>query len=234
MRYDGANLDEVIAAHYRWLQEEDGDEVDRADFSDMSLAGLRLSGCNFYGAIMKNVDFAYADLRAANLSRAVLTGATNLSKAILNDSTDLRGAIDIPFVPIACPDTGYFTAWKAARKADDSDYVILKLLIPADANRTSATGRACRASGAMTLEIQTLDRTVLLDDRAVSIRDKAFAYVVGETARVANFEQDRWRSSVPGIHFFINRQDAVEYATSYEKVKTILDDIRNEERSDMP
>ena len=41
--------------------------------------------------------------------------------------------------------------------------------------------------------------------------DKDFIYKVGEVVSVEDFCEDRWKECGQGIHFFINRQSAVEY-----------------------
>ena len=41
--------------------------------------------------------------------------------------------------------------------------------------------------------------------------DSRFVYRIGETVEVPNFDDDRWNECAPGIHFFITRQEAVEY-----------------------
>lgn len=64
-----------------------------------------------------------ADLREANLREANMSGA------------DLRGAENVPFVPMACPSHGSFTAFKKARGG-----LIVELLIPEDARRFSGAG----------------------------------------------------------------------------------------------
>jgi hypothetical protein len=40
---------------------------------------------------------------------------------------------------------------------------------------------------------------------------KDFVYEVGKTVEEPNFCEDRFIECAPGIHFFINRQEAVEY-----------------------
>lgn len=36
-------------------------------------------------------------------------------------------------------------------------------------------------------------------------------YRIGEIVEELNFNEDRWNECSEGIHFFINRQEAVEY-----------------------
>ena len=130
---------------------------------------------------------------------------------------DLRGAKNVPFIPIACPDTGAFVGFKKARlySPDESvqQDVIVELEIPADARRSSATGRKCRCDKAKVLSVTTLDGVAVGADAGIvhSNHDPQFEYRVGEIVTEPNFCEDRWEECAPGIHFFINRQEAVQY-----------------------
>lgn len=129
---------------------------------------------------------------------------TDLSDADLSDA-DLYGAKNIPFISFACPDTGSFIAYKKA-----SGYIV-KLQIPEDAKRLSATSRKCRCDKAQVLEIQNFDGTTADVTEVRSSQDKNFIYKVGKTVSVDNFDKNRWNECSTGIHFFINRQEAVNY-----------------------
>lgn len=126
-----------------------------------------------------------ADLRRANLRRANLCGA--------------KGAY------MACPTDGSFIGWKKA-----SGYVV-KLQIPEDARRSSAGGEKCRCDKAYVAEIQNADGTKADIEAIHSNHDNNFAYTVGATVEVPNFDDCRWNECAPGIHFFIDRRAAVEY-----------------------
>ena len=41
--------------------------------------------------------------------------------------------------------------------------------------------------------------------------DKNFIYRIGEKVEVEHFDEDRKNECAPGIHFFITRQEAVDY-----------------------
>lgn len=129
-----------------------------------------------------------ADLREADLKGA-----------------NLRGAKDIPYVPLACPDTGSFIGWKKAQG------LIVCLEIPADAKRSSATTRKCRCDKAKVLSISNLNGVDSGLNEISSSYDSKFIYRIGETVSVDDFCEDRFNECAPGIHFFINRQDAVDY-----------------------
>ena len=109
------------------------------------------------------------------------------------------------------PDEGDIIGWKKAY-VDDTTPVIVKLLIPSDAQRSNATGRKCRASKARVLDLQDKQGNSLPPDiTALSEYDTDFTYKTGETVQVENFDTDRWNECAPGIHFFITRIEAVEY-----------------------
>ena len=114
----------------------------------------------------------------------------------------------------ACPCEGEFIAWKKCRThGEENSECIVKLLIPADAKRSSATTEKCRADKAIVLEIQDLDGNKI-DRNAYSIYEGAqnFEYKVGETVTPREpFDEDRWNECSSGIHFFIDRRAAVDY-----------------------
>lgn len=224
-----AELNEILRNHKHWILEDiDGWKEMRADLrgADLYGAGLRkatLYGADLYGADLGRADLYRADLCGADLSKANLCGANlcganlygaslrgaNLYRANLRRANlcnaDLRGANNIPFIPMACPDTGTFVAWKNANGH------IVKLEIPADARRSSATGRKCRCDKAKVIEIQELDGSPSELTEIASGYDRNFVYRVGEIAEEPKYDEDRWKECAPGIHFFINRQEAVDY-----------------------
>jgi len=134
----------------------------------------------------------------ANLCNANLYGA-NLCGA------DLRDAKNVPYIPYSCPDFGIFIGFKKANNH------IVVLEIPEDAKRLSATGRKCRCNKAKVLEIQNIDGTASELTEIKSDYDSYFIYRIGEIVSVDDFDEDRWNECSTGIHFFINRQEAVNY-----------------------
>ena len=179
-----------------------------ANLSDADLSGADLSGADLRGADLLYANLSGADFSGANLRGADLLGA-NLRNACLSganlNGADLRGAKNIPFVPMACPDTGAFIGYKKA-----SGY-ILKIEILQDARRSSSNSRKCRCDKAKVLEIQNLYGDIANVKEVKSDYDKNFIYRLGEIVEEPNFCEDRWNECAEGIHFFINRQEAVEY-----------------------
>ena len=161
----------------------------RADIDGWKDMRADLSGANLSGA-----DLSGAYLYRANLSGAYLSGAT-IEIELLNK-----------FFPICCPDTGEFIGWKKCRKG-----YIVKLKILADAKRSSAYGRKCRCSAAEVLAIEYESGDPADTDTAVSSYNGEFQYKVGEIVKVDNYDEDRRNECSTGIHFFITRQEAVDY-----------------------
>ena len=183
---DNEKLKEILERHRKWLNDEDGGE--RADLC---------------GADLRVADLRGADLRGANLYGANLYGA-NLREANLRGA-DLYGAKNIPFIPLVCPEKGSFTAFKKC-----GSYII-ELLIPQDAKRCSATTRKCRASYAKVVAITNMDGSQAEVDRVTNHAYEPIEYKIGEYVYPDSFDDDRWNECSHGIHFFINRQEAVEY-----------------------
>lgn len=171
-----------------------------ADLRGANLCGAYLRGANLYGADLCDANLCDANLRDANLRDADLRGA-NLCDA------DLRGANlrDAKGCYLSCPTEGSFIGWKKA-----SGHIV-KLRIPEDARRSSATGHKCRCDKAYVMEIQNMDGTKATEDTVRSDHDKNFVYTVGATVEVPDFDDNRWSECAPGIHFFIDRRAAVEY-----------------------
>ena len=183
-----------------------------ADLNDADLSYADLSYADLSYADLKGANLRYANLIGANLSHANLIGA-NLSRAAMKDAilsyANLRGSENLPYIPMVCPEEGAFIGWKQAKV--EGRNVIVKLEIPASAKRSSATTRKCRCSEAKVLEIYNLDGAVSEERKCYSSYDNSFIYEVGKTVKIDDFDEDRWSECSQGIHFFINRQEAIDY-----------------------
>ena len=202
-------INKILEGHKHWLNEDcKGWETMKADFSSCDLRDADLSYANLSYANLRYADLSGAYLSGANLSDADLRYANlldaDLSGANLSDAT-LLYAKEVPYIPMVCPEEGDFIGWK---KAGDK---IVKLHIPQDALRSSATTRKCRCNKAEVIEIYNTDGTIA-DERIVSSNyDSSFTYKVGETVEVQDFDTNRWNECAKGIHFFTNRQEAINY-----------------------
>ena len=144
--------------------------------------GANLEGANLYGA----------NLYGVNLFGVNLEGAY------------LKCANHVPYYPIACPSDGEFTGWKKV------DGKLIQLLIPSDAKRSSATTQKCRCDKAKVVAITDIDGSNPID----SITNSNYCtteYVVGQMVLPDKFDDNRWNECSNGIHFFINKQDAINY-----------------------
>ena len=182
------------------------------------LRGAYLRDAYLRGANLGGADLGGADLRGANLGGAYLRGAdlggADLGDAYLRDAdlrgaylrgADLGGAKIIPYIPLACPSDGAFIGWKKV------DRKLVKLEIPEDARRCSATTQKCRCDKAKVLEITDLDGSNPIDEILNNSQDVELLYKVGEMVYPDSFDENRWNECSHGIHFFINKQDAINY-----------------------
>ena len=163
-------------------------------YADMRCADMRCA--NLSGANLSCADMRCANLSGASLSGANLSGA-DLSGASANENTCMFF--------LQCPSEGSFIAWKKAQEK------IVKLLVPEDAKRSSATTLKCRCSKAKVLAIENVDGSVYSETKIRSNKDASFIYTVGETVEVKDFDENRWNECSTGIHFFISREMAVNY-----------------------
>ena len=171
-----------------------------ANLREAFLKGANLVDSNLRGADLVYADLTYSDLsginlKGANLNRANLGGAS-LSGVKYDETTS--------FFALQCPEKGSFIGYKKA------GYRIVELLITEDSLRSSATSRKCRCSKAKVLSITDFNNTENFDMVASSY-DKNFIYKVGEIIEVKDFDENRWNECSTGIHFFITRQEAINY-----------------------
>ena len=196
------DLKKILDEHLLWLNGEGG--------SRANLFGANLRGANLFGANLRDANLRCADLRNANLRCADLRNA-DLRNADLC-CADLRCAsmdqmiwnIHTAFYPLQCPDSGSYIGYKKASG------LVVELEIPADARRSSATSRKCRASKAKVLSITDINGNPG-GDQVRSNFDPNFVYAIGETVEVTDFDDNRWNECSTGIHHFITRAEAVIY-----------------------
>lgn len=133
-------------------------------------------------AMKRKANLSSADLRSANLSSANLRYAANSELAIAMTRILPEGDL-----------IGYKRCLYG---------VIVRLLIPKEAKRSSAFGRKCRAEFATVLEIST-------GTEAKSLHDNSFTYHVGDVVRPSTPFDENWvEECSTGIHFYITRLEA--------------------------
>ena len=166
-----------------------------ADLRGANLRGADLRGANLFGANLRGADLRGANLRNADLCRADLCGAS-IDQMMWNIYT--------VFYPLQCPESGSYIGYKKASG------LVVELEIPADARRSSATSRKCRASKAKVLSITDINGNPA-GGQVKSNYDPNFVYAIGETVEVTDFDDNRWNECSTGIHHFITRAEAVIY-----------------------
>ena len=211
-------------ANLRYVNLSDAD-LRNTDLSDTDLSGANLRNANLRNTNLRNANLRNTNLRNANLEGADLWNAdlinANLSYVDLSDAdlrgVNLRGA-DLRGVnlrgiktniytigySLACPEKGSFIAYKKANGC------IIKLLILEDSKRSSATTVKCRCDKAKVLDIENIDTGEKVEE-VYSDYDPKFIYKVGEIVSVDNFDNNRWNECSTGIHFFMNRENAINY-----------------------
>ena len=181
----------------------DGASLNRANLNGASLDGANLNRASLDGASLDGASLNGASLDGASLDGANLNGAS-LDGANLNRAS-LDGATNVQFIPFACPSDGAFIGWKKVKNH------LIMLEIPEDARRCSCTSQKCRCDKAKVLEITNLDTNESVSKIKNTSYFPAVTYVVGEMVYPDSFDENRWNECSHGIHFFINKQNAINY-----------------------
>jgi len=166
-----------------------GADLSRANLLGAYLSRANLSGANLSGAYLLGADLSGADLSGAYLSRA------NLSRANLSGAKDAELVIaQTRILP-----EGSLIGWKKCQNG-----VIVKLSIPADAKRSHAFGRKCRAAFVDVLE-------VIGAETARSSHNPDVIYKAGARVVPDKFDENWQEECSSGIHFFITKEEAQAY-----------------------
>jgi len=174
-------------------------DLSRADLSRANLSDANLSDANLSGAYLSRANLSDAYLSGANLSRADLSGAylsrADLSRAYLSGVKNAEWSIAVTRI---LPE-GSIIGWKKLKNG-----VLAKLLIPAEARRSHAFGRKCRAEYVDVLE-------VIGAEVGVSKHDGKTKYTAGQRVHPDKFDENWQQECAGGIHFFITREEAEAY-----------------------
>lgn len=179
-------------------------------FDECKFRGCDFTRCNMENVALKDCSFIDCDFEGADLPP--------FFKPVL-----MTGCKNVPYMPMACPEEGEFIGYKIA--SDDSviNYkimhpyenmapanILVTLKVPDDAKRSSAGGRKCRCDKA---EIIGLEHVFTHENLpiAYSKYDGRFEYRIGEEINEPDFNENRWDECSKGIHFFINRKEALQY-----------------------
>ncbi len=209
-------------------------KINKSTFDDVSFQHSNLFSCFFYHCCITSSIFAFAKISHSRFDNTniynTLFHHADLLQSIITDSDLLKvdfrysncAGVDFcnshmkkvstneltSFFQLQCPEEGSFIGYKVANKH------IIKLLITEDAKRSSATSRKCRCSKAKVLSIENLS-TGVESNQIVSDFDDKFIYEVGKIVEVEDFDMNRWKECSTGIHFFITRQEAIDYFKRY-------------------
>ena len=180
-------------------------------YSDAVIFSLDKDGLTIKRTIEKaveaKIDLRDADLRGADLSGAYLRGA-DLRAAYLSGA-DLRGAKNLHY-PLACPSDGDFVGWKKITTQDYDKYLV-KLRIPAEAKRSSATTHKCRCEFAEVLAIEPIGDAPQVQTIDHNAYGHTTTYAVGQIVRPDKWDENRWYECSNGIHFFCDREAALSW-----------------------
>ena len=190
--------------------------VEAAIKSSADLRSADLSYADLRSSDLRSSDLRYAHLRSADLSYADLSYADLRSTDLR--STDLRST-DLRYANLRSADLssaknsdraiaytrilpeGQIIGWKKGSKGE-----VIKLSIPADAKRSHAFGRKCRAEFADVLEISNGAEAAINGTHNVKVE-----YRVGQRVVADKWDDNFVNECSHGIHFFITRIEAEDW-----------------------
>lgn len=164
---------------------------ENSDFQKSKFCPAQLFCCLFNNASFNNADFMNTRFFSVHEKQTDFSKAKNIN------------------LPLKCPEEGSFVGWKKCCTADGQ--VIAKLLIPEDAERISGFSDKCRTSKAKILEFQNEEGMTLDVNKAYSAFNKNVTYIKGEIIHADDFDTCPLNTCTHGIHFFMHRQEAVDY-----------------------
>lgn len=223
-KFYGCDIDDTIFAKANIVR---GD-FETATISNTSFKSASANSAIFTSGSLYNVDFTDSYLQRAFFNNVSMQNSCKFKGALLDNTNFHESKIDIedlnevriPHTTIglnmACPEEGAFIGWKYVR--NNRDYYLIKLLIPEDAKRSSATTRKCRCDKAFVLDIVDLFNESIHYEKCENPNAKIYTrekivYKVGETVYPDSWDEDRWVECSHGIHFFITKQEAINYGS---------------------
>lgn len=199
------------------LTEFDGCEFTNSYMTDFTFDNCIFRQCDFTKCNMENVLFKSCLFYDCDFNEADLPPF--FYPECMVDCTN------IPYMPMACPEEGEIIGYKIASDSRVDGFnslisrgnenhgpanVLVTLKIPSDAKRSSAGGRKCRCDKAEVIGLEHITSHENLSE-AISKYDINFEYRIGEKISVPDFDENRWAECSTGIHFFINRKEALQY-----------------------
>ncbi len=169
---------------------------DHCVFENVCFDSSSLVGTSLVASDLRTSKLSHVNIDCADFTNAILIGT------ILEDINYTYRTVNFNNV---CPIGIYFYAYKKC-----FNNRLVKLLIPKDARVSSATSRACRCDKAKVIAITNLDGSGSYSE-ASSYVDDSFIYKLGEMIYADDYDDDVWRESTHGIHFWVTKEEALSY-----------------------
>lgn len=183
--------------------------IDRSSICNSSFYSCNCNRVEFCGTVFDGSYISTSTFVRANLFEA------SLEKLFIADDLDriYSEAINVPHIPYKCPVEGSFIGWKKVCTGNFNEWYLVKLEIPAGARRSSSISNKCRCSMAKVVGIYdksgnpTEIKSVINKNRI----EQPTEYTVGENVYPDSFDKNRWEECTHGIHFFIDKEEAMNY-----------------------
>lgn len=186
------------------------------DFSYSNMSGIRFYNCQFV-----NCRFVRSDLFVAKINKSKFINCNfrtaNFCKAEISDTKFENCEYNhmTAFFKNHCPEEGEFIGYKTVK-----DFII-KLIIPEEAKRSSATSGKCRCSFAKVLEIKNIENGENVNSVTNTKFNKETEYIINKYVYPDSFDENRFNECSNGIHFFMSEYEALEnreFNKRFEKV----------------
>ncbi len=170
--------------------------LDHAKFNNVDFKGSSFYNASLFSTDLRGCDLSDSNIDGADLTSSLLIGTNLDGVKYTNKTVNFQNA---------CPQEGYFYGYKKC-----FNNRLVKLLIPKDARRSSATTRSCRCDKAKVVAISDLDGSGFYSE-AVSYVNANFVYKIGSMVYADSYNEDRWSESSNGIHFWMTKEEALAY-----------------------
>jgi len=182
-----------------------GADLRNADLSNADLRNADLRNAALRGADLRNADLSNADLRNADLSNADLRNADLRNADLSNADLRKKDIKKIKHLFQIIPEQGSFIAWKKLH-----NQCIAKIEIPTKSPRIcNLINRKCRAKFVKTLDI--IDNKGNSIKEQIGQRDSKTIYKVGRLTHADSFDNNMKDDCSHGIHFFVTKQEALNW-----------------------
>ena len=189
-------------------------DFDATDFNGSIFCSSILNCFSFVKDVnLTNTDFSNCTFNSITFHECPLSGSKfnnikfNKSYFCDTDMTDVEGLPEM-----VCPEEGSFIGYKKVLDRPAKKSFIITLEIPEDAERLSSFDNDCRCSKAKVLSIESLDDDKDIVQSITNMHYVKTAYTVGEMVYPDSYNSDRWKKYSNGIHFFMSKEEAVNFS----------------------